>query len=151
MFQYCCLYKYRVYDCRHLLQPIFRQDQLKKNWIFKWVLNFDKFISLVQKLKLSIEIIIYNFNILEMCLNSYSITNNLNNLVENPKTDDFIVFNGFKFIGLLGVMIGHRAALDLGAPTLSTEFSNRVWRANNMITTMIFFFIYLLIILISIH
>lgn len=61
-----------------------------------------------------------------MCLNSFSITNNMNNLIEDPKNEEFILFNGFKLIGLLSVIIGHRVALGLGAPTLSPEFSNHV-------------------------
>lgn len=84
-----------------------------------------------------------------MCLNSYSIKNNMENLVEDPKDDEFTVLNGFKLIGIFGVIIGHRVALDLGAPTLSTEFSNRVRRSNNI--TMIFLFMDLFIILILNH
>lgn len=50
----------------------------------------------------------------------------MENLMEDAKNKDFAIINGLKVMGIIGVIIGHRVALDLGTPSFSPEFLDHV-------------------------
>lgn len=58
--------------------------------------------------------------------------NNMKHLIEDPKSDNFDVINGFKFLGFMMVIIAHRLLFDLLTPTFNIEFYDYV-RSNNNI------------------
>lgn len=59
-------------------------------------------------------------------MRAFSVTRNLTNLTKDSKDKEFAVANGFKTIGVVTVIIGHRIAMDLGMPSFIPDFPKKV-------------------------